>query len=544
MGFFHSSVTDKMQSIVLKTINEHSLIEPNESVLVGVSGGPDSVCLLHVFYSLSIIRSINVKKIFAVHVNHLLRGEESDADEKYVGDLCSKLGIDLFNMVLNVKELSEKKGISIEEAARKGRYEIFYLLAEQIGNCKIAVAHNKNDQAETILMNIMRGTGLEGLSGMEYKKGILIRPLLDVRRNEIEEYCYANNLNPRIDHTNLENIYTRNKVRLNLIPYIRDNFDVDIIESINRMSELVRDDNDYIKITSEEKYNECVIRECFTRGKMKNSENYSLEMCMEADLLKNKITDVKPTGNDMFSEADICPMVELDINKLLSCHGAIRKRIVRRAIEKIKGNVVSIENIHIKKVIELCETGRTGAYVCLPQNVRAEKSYDVLKIFLCSLHDETLDNKRNLKVADFNKKINIPGITNIEEICAYLKADIIDANEFDEKIFKNMDHRSLVQFFDYDMLKDGISIRKREAGDMIFPYNSKGTKKLKDFFIDSKIPKNIRDVLPLVAKGKDIVWVIGYRISERYKVVKDTEKIVRLEFVKDKCVNGEEMIMG
>lgn len=521
MGFLNIKV-EEMQKKVLASIKKHNLVEPGESVLIGVSGGPDSVCLLHILYSLRTLCLLDINEIIAVHVNHMLRGNESDMDEKYVRGLCSRMGIKLFTVHLNVNEISAKRAISIEEAARSGRYAQFALFAEKVGNCKIAVAHNKNDQAETVIMNIMRGTGMEGLKGMEYKRGKIIRPMLDIRRSEIEEYCEILGLKPRIDSTNLESIYTRNNVRLELIPYIRENFDVDIVESVTRMAELIRDDSSFLDIAADEKYKECVINTRATKATTANA----------AEL------DTKTRA------------VELDVNKIIKCHNAIRKRVIRKAIERVKGDLNSIESIHVKKTIDLCINGRTGSTIHLPRNVRAAKSYSVLRIYIDdsmadSIADSMADSvgdsiadsiaeklgKSPKDLSSFNKKIEIPGITNIEILNACLKAAVIKREEFDVKIFNNLSHDSFVQFFDYDKLKEGINIRGRKEGDIFFPYKCKGREKLKEFFIDTKIPREKRSRLPLVAKGKDIVWVIGYKISDAYKITENTKKVLKLEFV-------------
>lgn len=506
----------QMKEKVLKTINTHSLIESGESILIGVSGGPDSVCLLHILHSMS--QKLGIK-IFVAHINHMLRGTESDMDEEFVKNLCKELGINLFSASLNISEIAEKENISIEEAARKGRYNQFDLFAKKIGNCKIAVAHNKNDQAETIMMNIIRGTGLDGLKGMDYIRENIIRPLLDIDRDEIEEYCRKNNLNPRTDSTNLKTIYTRNKVRLELIPFITRNFNTDIVESVNRMAGLVRDDYLYLESITSELYNECLLKK----------SDYG---------------------------------VELDIEKINEYHNAIRKRVIRQAIDKAKGNLTSIESVHVDKIIELCMEGRTGAEIHLPQGVRVRKSYNILKIYVDGeIHGKTHRNegiyggvlKRDKEKIKFFKKVLVPGITILEELDTLLEAVILDKKLFDVEIFKALRYNSLVQFFDYDKLcqdslnksnsnqdnlsednlSQDINIRSRQEGDIFSPYKCKGTQKLKKFFINNKVPREIRDTIPLVAKGKEIVWVVGYKISDKFKITENTRSILRLEYRKN-----------
>ena len=200
---------------VLSTINKHNLIESGDKIVIGISGGPDSVCLLHILSRLKDKLDI---ELYAAHLNHQIRGIEAQKDALYVSDICDKMGITYFLKSIDVPKYCEDNNLSIEEGARKLRYEMFDEIKQKTKSNKIAVGHNLNDQAETILMRIMRGTGLQGLRGIEYaRENGVIRPLLDIERKDIEEYCEVHNLNPRIDESNLENIYTRNKIRLEFI---------------------------------------------------------------------------------------------------------------------------------------------------------------------------------------------------------------------------------------------------------------------------------------------------------------------------------------
>src|SRR3712207_2162004 len=220
---------------VIHTIKQNNMFEVGDKVVVAVSGGPDSICLLHILYKLKEKLDIS---IVAAHINHCLRGEEADKDEEYVRKFCENLNIQCFIKKEDVHKISKDRGISCEMAGREVRYDFFSEVLNNVGANKIAVAHNANDQAETILMRMLRGTGLEGLIGIRaVRDNIFVRPIIDITRDEIEDYCYVNNLNPRIDKTNLENIYTRNKIRLELIPYIQKNFNSDVIEVLNRFSD-------------------------------------------------------------------------------------------------------------------------------------------------------------------------------------------------------------------------------------------------------------------------------------------------------------------
>jgi len=469
-------VTDVIDRI-LDIIKKHNLIENGESVIVGVSGGPDSVCLLHALHSLT--QELNIK-IFASHINHMLRGEESEGDERYVRELCERLGITLHTKSFDIKKISRDKGLSLEETGREVRYHQFALLADHVGAKKIAVAHNKNDQAETVLMRIIRGTGLDGLKGMEHTRGKIIRPLLDISRCDIEKYCGEHSLNPRIDSSNQQSVYTRNRVRLKLIPYIDKLFETDLVESVFKMSTLLREDNDFIEESTVSLYNQCILK------KQKNE-------------------------------------IVLDILKIEHHHRAVKKRIMRNALKELKGDLKGIESIHIEDIIDLSLNGRTGAEVHLPCNVRAAKSYSTLRIFI---HCE------EARVPCFNKTISIPGVTSVKALGVQVEVSIEENRGCMEK-YANEESDSLIQFFDYERLKGGIDIRNRKEGDIFKPLKSNGTKKLKEYLIDNKVPRNLRDEIPLIAKDNEVVWIVGYKTSDKFKVTENTKSVLKLEYNKE-----------
>jgi len=463
---------------VLADIKDKNLIDKGDTIIVGLSGGPDSVCLLHVLKSIE--ESMNIM-IVAVHVNHMLRGQDSFEDEEYVKNLCKKLNIKLKIEQIDLQNIAKKKKLSIEEAGRDERYRIFEKTAKDLNANKIAVAHNKNDQAETILMNIIRGAGLSGLKGMDIKRGKIIRPLLHIDRLEIEEYCNKYKLEPRTDKTNLESIYTRNKIRLDLIPYINEQFNIDIISKLTKMSEIIKNENDFIEYYTEKLYNKALVK--------------------------------KSDGQD--------GQIVLNIKIFNSYHKGAKGRILRKAIKETIGFIKGIESVHIDDIIKLALDGRVGAMIHLPHKIRVEKSYQILKVYQFKTFPQV-----NL----YKIKLNIPGDTLIQEESFILRGNIIDDVNLDQ--YEKNQKTSKVQYFDYDKLRGGINIRKRESGDLIKPINSNGTKKLKKYFIDEKVPIDIREKIPLVAKNKEIVWIIGYVISDKYKVTKSTKKVLKLEFIK------------
>lgn len=457
---------------VLDTIKKNGIIKKGDSIVVGVSGGPDSVCLLHVLWRLK--EEFNLRLV-AVHINHMLRGAESYRDEDFVKNLCSMLEIELQSICVDIKKISKEKNMSLEEAGREERYRHFEMAADRVGAKRIAVAHNKNDQAETVLMNIIRGTGLDGLKGMDYIRGSIIRPLLDVERCEIEAYCRDNNLNPITDSSNLENIYARNKIRLNVIPFIDSLFDCNFVKSIDRMNRLIKDDINFIDDKIKKSYYNAVLRK-------ENAE------------------------------------VELLLGKLKRMHVAVKRRVIRKAINEVKGNVKGIESIHIESVIDMANNGRVGAKLDLP-GIKIGKTYDSIRFY---------KNEKKADTFEFVAGLSIPGLTEIGDNKHLIEASVI--TEYNAGEFKGIRGSSLTQFFDYDRLNEGINVRKRKEGDYFKPINSNGTKKLKEYFIDNKIPREMRDNIPLIARESEIIWIVGYKISDKFKVTENTKRVLRLAY--------------
>ena len=308
-----------LEKKVLKTIKENDLIQSGDTIVIGVSGGPDSMALLNVLINLVNNQEIQAKLIVA-HINHGIR-EEADEETKFVEEFCKKNNIPCYVKKEKVEELAKKQRIGTEEAGRKLRYSFFdEILKKENGN-KIATAHNANDNAETMLMNIMRGSGSSGLKGIELKRDEkYIRPILKITREEIEEYCIQKDLNPKIDKTNKENIYTRNKIRNELIPFIEKEFNPNIINSLNRLSELMKEDDEYFEKIVEEKYKEILIEEYLGNSKLEG---------------KNQII--------------------LDLKKFNKEEKVIKNRIVRYTISKILGSSKNIEKIHVLDIVKLYE---------------------------------------------------------------------------------------------------------------------------------------------------------------------------------------------
>ena len=494
----------KFQQKVLGTIKANHLMEQGDTVIVGVSGGPDSVCLLHVLHSLSGILGI---KLHAVHINHMLRAEEALADEEYTATLCNSLGISLFAVHKDIADMAERLGMSVEEAGREARYREFEAYANSVGAVRIAVAHNRNDQAETVMMHLIRGSGLAGLSGMEYRRGAVIRPLLNISREEIERYCKAAGLSPRIDSSNLRSDFTRNRVRLNLFPYIDKNFGTDVAESLYRLSTHAAEDNAYLDQCAEPAYQKCLSG---GQNSHAGSAGYS--------------GNTGNTGADSGSDK----RVSLNLDRLRELHPAILIRVLRMAVCAIAGSSTGVGSTHYNSLKDLVYNGKTGIKTELPRGLRAYVTYGRLEIYIennFSALKEIPDRKR---CTGFDVALAVPGTAYISELQASLDISLENAGHIDN--YGRMGYNSLVQFFDYDCLKSGINIRNRRDGDVFKPLKSNGTKKLKEYFIDTKVPREIRDEIPLVCIGNEIVWVIGNKISDKFKVTENTKSVLKMEY--------------
>lgn len=301
---------------VLKTIKTYNLIEKNDKVVIGVSGGPDSICLLHLLYS---IKKELEFEIVVAHINHQIR-KVADSETEYVKDFCKNLGIECFVKKENITELAKKQKKGTEEAGRQVRYDFFEDVAQKTNSNKIATAHNSNDRAETVILNILRGSGISGLKGIEaMRDNKYIRPLIFTKRKKIEEYCQENNLNPKIDESNMENIYNRNKVRNIIIPYIEKEFNKNIIQTINRLSDVATEENEFLQKLTEEQYN-----------------------------------TISTIENDT---------IILDLKKFNHLELVIKRRLILYTINEAIHTTNGIEKVNIDDIIKLCKNNIGNKYL-------------------------------------------------------------------------------------------------------------------------------------------------------------------------------------
>ncbi len=469
------TVEEKICTFNCKT----NIIQPYDSILVGLSGGADSVCLLHVLVSLREKYSL---QIYAVHINHMIRGAAADADEEFSKNLCEKLNVPYKSYVINVPKLAKEWHMTLEEAARKVRYDIYDKEGERVSANKKAVAHHMNDQAETILFRMSRGTGIRGMLGIAAQRGDIIRPLLCVTRNEILEYLSDIGAGYVNDETNDSVCYDRNRIRHNVIPeLIRINDGA--VRHIADTAEKLEDIYDWL--------DETVIG------------------CM-------KDVSVNDEKNRVAIRSDI----------LGSCHKAVAQEIIRRMINILTGSLKDVTSEHISNVYSL--TGlETGKSIALPYGLVSHREYDYIVI----------EKKERLLYGDIVAQdvihdkqyvfydIYLPDKGRLCE-CVRISFDIRSYDSLTGDIPKN----DCTKWFDYDKIKDKISIRRAESSDY-YRIGDSGKKKLSRYMIDKKIPRSCRDRLLVMASGNEVLWIVGGHMSASAYVSETTKEVLVTAFI-------------
>lgn len=461
-----------MQDKVLATIRKFNMIEKDDNIIIGLSGGADSVCLLWILNKIKDILGCN---LYAIHINHGLRGKDADEDTKFSQMLCENLNIPFEAVFRDIKNEARKLKISEEEAGRKARYEIFEQKSLELGKSKIATGHHMNDNAETVLLNIIRGSGLKGLGGIKPVRDKIIRPLIECTRIEIEEFCNNNLISYREDLSNILDIYSRNKLRIHLIPYIEENLNAAFIKQISTMSEVVREDDS-----------------CLDK--------------LAACFLSNFLIIDNPNK------------LRISISRLLELDKAIRKRVFIKCIFKINNKLKDIEYKHISSIEELLDK-ETGKRIMLPFGITVEKAYD----YVYFKKEESIDYPWEYEVKKNEKEIKI------REIKGIFKFNIIE-----NKNFTNFPKSRYTKWFDYDKMVNDLVIRNRRTNDFICLKGINGNKSLKKYFIDEKIPRDEREKIPLITdKSSNVIWIVGYRINENYKITNDTKKILEIIYTQE-----------
>jgi len=470
---------------MLGTIKENGLIEAGESVMVALSGGPDSVALLHGLLRLKERLSFSLS---AAHLNHKLRGRESDEDEDFVRKMAEENGVPLLAESRDVKRMRGRRGGSVEEVARDVRYEFLRKAARRLGATKIALGHNMNDNAETVVMNLLRGSGLKGLSGIRpYRREgefVLIRPLLEVTRKEILSFLKREKLAYREDVSNLDTALTRNRVRRELLPLLAREYNPRIERVLSETGRNLREAEESLSAAMEELEKECV-------------------RTREGGLSVN-------------------------VDRLREHAPVVRRELLRRMLQERLG--VSPPRGGLELVCQLAAGTRAGS-VGIGKGLVACREYGEL-LFL---------PEEKLRARTFEKKLRIPCSVFIRELGLEVSARSVDRGKVEvrrerpQKLgevwrrVKEGEKLRFVEFFDASKIGPrNISVRTRREGDAFRPVGMGGRRKVKELFIDEKVPATLRDRIPIFCCGEEIIWIAGYRVAAKFAVKKSTRRVLRV----------------
>ena len=455
-----------MERKVEQFIDQWEMLSKNDVVITGVSGGADSVALLLILDELRKKRNFSVH---VVHVNHGIRGEDADHDERYVKILCEKRGLSFSCVQVDVPAYARERKLSEEEAGREVRRNAFWDAMKEYHGTKIALAHHQEDNAETFFLNLARGSKLKGLGGISPVNGVYIRPLLCVGRREIEAFLAERNEKYCMDATNLEDTYMRNRIRNHVIPYFRNQINERTVEHVNAAMEHLREVQKYLEKHQQIAYEAIVSKE---KGQM---------------ILKQ----------EPFEKED----------KLM------REMVIRKVLAEVAGREKDLEEVHVQAVASLMQK-QTGRRLDLPYGLVARRGYEGIVV-----QKQTKSEEKTCAL-----EIVLEDGASWEYAGRRISCRIFERPEGIVDVPK----KTFTKWFDYDIMKGIISVRTRQPGDKIVVDADHHSKKLKSFYIDAKIPAEERDQIPVLAIDKDILWVVGYRQSKNYQVTEETRTIVEI----------------
>ena len=460
-----------------RCLERYSMISSGDHVIVGVSGGADSVALLHALTALSRDQKF---KISVAHLNHSARGEESDADAQFVADLARKLGFEAFIEKQDVPQVRAQLKTSFQEAARITRLAFLKSVMEKCRAHKVALGHTADDQVETVLMNLLRGSGPKGLSGMQPVRDYIVRPLFDCSREEVERYLQDENIEFRSDSSNFKKDYLRNRIRLDLIPHLEKEYNKNIRKNILQSASILLDEDRFL--------NELAVK-CF-------------------DQISSRSWDGDKLG--------------LERAALSSQSSALRNRVIRIAIKKIKGDLRKVTAAHVQAVAHLFLQPKFGKRISLPDDMEAH--CDRGTVWFYKILDVKGGERINPSMPE-DLELKIPGESFMRSSQITFKTEVTEPAALDLST-----ERPVKATFDFDQTGDQIRVRYFHPGDRFLPLGMQGSKKLKKFLIDEKIPQEQRIHIPILTTVTgDIIWVYGLRISDSYRVTPETKRVLIIE---------------
>lgn len=475
-----------------KFIQKYHMLACGDRVIAGVSGGADSVCL---FLMLLELREKIGFDLIAVHVHHGLRGEAADQDQRFVEALCEQHRIPLEIFRVNLESIAKKRKQSLEEAGRIVRREAFDSVCKKYGGNKIALAHHQNDNAETLLWNLSRGTGLDGLGGIRPVNGEFIRPLLCMNRKEIEEYLAKRKQSYCIDETNAGTDYTRNKLRHLVLPILEEQVNSAAVRHMNETMEQIWELQEYMQEQVEAAYQECV-QEHFEKACWIQIQQKSFETFPEL----------------------------------------IKKMVIRKGMEQVGGKKRDLSHKHVDVMMELMNK-QVGRTLDLPYEMHAKRNYEGIRLEKQRTYLSGEEKKAEI-MQECMSELNIPGETILADRNLKLRCKILEKPK--NLSIKDIPQKIYTKWFDYGIIKSSLYIRTRQAGDTIVIDEKGHQKKLKNWFVDEKIPKEVRDSQLLLAENNEILWVLGHRMSQAYQVKQSTKWILQIEVETYKSDGGKE----
>ena len=463
---------------VRKYMEENRMILPGAQVLAGVSGGSDSAAMLHILASL---RKTMRFDLFALHIHHGIRGTEADRDERTAQETARVLGVPFHTVRRSVPELSEKWKTGEEETGRRVRHEAFEEEIRRLrlpGPVRIALAHNQDDLAETVLHHLARGTGLRGIGSMRPCSGNLIRPVLCLTKEETVRYLAEEGIGFEEDHTNLEDIYTRNRIRHFVIPCLKEMVNPQAVSHLAAAAGFCADAADYLMRTGQK-----LLRECPAR-----CGGYLLD------------------GH--FAEAD--PVEQ--------------EYMILAALENLSATQKDLSSIHVKSILQLAGNRTGGTHLDLPYGLAAERTPEgVILARTENLISDQKQKKETGNIFEIRLEISEKGDVCLSEYGGFL---------FRTRILpytgQNIEEKKYTKWFDYDRIKNDLHIRQRAPGDYMVVTRTGVRKKIRRIMIDDKIPMRIREKLPVVAEGDKIIWITGFRPCAEYRISENTERILEI----------------
>jgi tRNA(Ile)-lysidine synthase len=459
---------------VKSAIKKYGMIEKGDRIVVAVSGGPDSMALLTCLNFLSYEYDIH---LFIAHLNHGIRQEHADRDEQFVRQISQNMGIPFESKRIHVPSLKRNSGKSLEEIGREERYRFLINVTNHFGAQKIALGHHLQDQTETIVMNFLRGSGSEGLKGMlPFRDGMLIRPLLYIKKNEILEYLEEQKVPYVIDNSNENIYYLRNRLRHELLPGLRHQYNPSLDETLGRMSEIMRLENDYME-----------------KATVQAVKNLGLKLPAEEIVIKK--------------------------SEFMNNHPAVQNRIIKKILISMTPSGSGIGYPHIKAVTHLATGSNPGSEAILPCNIHVRREYEWIKF-------TQIENNFDSLIDKISYPVSIPDTIHVKELNVAVTFEIVDKPGYDIKL---MLHNPV--YMDFEKIIPPLSLRTVRPGDRIQPSGMIGTKKLKSYFIDQKIPKNKRGKILILVDCKSVIWIAGMRLSERVSVKENSKKFLKVEIV-------------